>query len=69
MTAARTVSGPAYLEAIEEIDGDLANVIEEFDCAVNVEALHRTKETGKYLFSQCGDNSFTVVSCRTRTSA
>jgi hypothetical protein len=53
MTAARTVGGPAYLEMIEEMDRELTKVIEDFDRAVNVEALHRTKETGKYLLSQC----------------
>ena len=55
ITAAGTVGRPAYLGAIEEIDGELAKVIEDFDRAVNVEALHRTKETGEYLLSQCGD--------------
>jgi hypothetical protein len=41
------VGGLAYLERIEELDRDLTNVIEDFDRAVNVEALRRTKETGE----------------------
>ena len=61
MTVARTVGGSANLEAIEEMDEELAKVIEDFDRAVNVETHHRTKEIGKYLLSQCGDNSFSVV--------
>ena len=52
MTTARTVGGPAYLETIEEIDKELTEVIEDFDRAVNVEALRRIKEAGKWLLSQ-----------------
>ena len=50
MIAARTVGGLIESSAIEEIEGDLAKVIEDFDRAVNVEALRRIKETGEYLF-------------------
>ena len=32
---------------IEEMDRELANVIEDFDRAVNVEALHLANETSK----------------------
>ena len=35
-------------EAIEEMDRELTKVIEDFDRAVNVEALRLAKETGKY---------------------
>jgi len=52
MTAGRTVGGPAYLQMIEDIDKELTEVIEDFDRAVNVEALRRTKETGKWTWSQ-----------------
>jgi len=45
--AARTVGGSVYQEAIEEMDRELTRAIEDFDRAVNVEALRRTKETGK----------------------
>ena len=53
ITAARTFGGPE----IEEMDRELTKVIEDFDRAVNVEALHRTREVdkrtkdaGRYLF-------------------
>ena len=34
----------------EEMERDLTKVIEDFDRAVNVEALRRIKETGEHLF-------------------
>ena len=45
ITAARTVYG---VDAIEEMDEELTKVIEDFDRAVNVEALRLAKETGKH---------------------
>ena len=48
MIAGRTVGGPVQREAIEEMDRELTKVIEDFDRAVNVEALRLVKETGKY---------------------
>jgi Cdc6-like AAA superfamily ATPase len=56
--------GSAYQEAIEEMDRELTKVIEDFDRAVNVEALRRTKETGEHSLSQSLDSSFSTVSCR-----
>jgi Cdc6-like AAA superfamily ATPase len=56
--AARTGGGP---DAIEEMDRELSNVIEDFDRAVNVEALRLVKETGKHLSSQAGDIWFSVI--------
>ena len=50
--AARTAGGSAYQEAIKDIDSELTSVIEDFDRAVNVEALRRTKETGEHSFSR-----------------
>ena len=47
---ARTVGGLRDSSTIEEIEGDLAKVIEDFDRAVNVEALLRIKETGEHSF-------------------
>ena len=35
------------LDAIEEMDKELTKVIEDFDRAVNIEALRLTKESGK----------------------
>jgi len=48
MTAARTINGPAYPEMVYEIDRDLTKVIEDFDRAMNVEALRLAKETSKH---------------------
>ena len=56
--------GPASQETIEEMDRELTNVIEDFGCAVDVEALCLAKETGKHLSSQPRDILFSVVSCR-----
>ena len=51
MIAARIGGRPTHPEVIEEMERELAKVIEDFDLAVNVEALHLTKATGKYSFS------------------
>ena len=52
MIAARTSGdGPAYPEMIEEMGTELNNVIEDFDRAVYVEALHLANETSKLSFS------------------
>ena len=48
--AARTTGGPTYLEKIEEVDGELTMVIEDFDHAVTVEALRLANETSKLSF-------------------
>ena len=42
-------SGLVHLEKIEEMGGELTEVIEDFDRAVNVEALHLAKETSKQM--------------------
>ena len=47
MIAAGTIGGPAYPKMIEEMDGELNNVIEYFDRAVYVEALRIDNETSK----------------------
>jgi len=67
--SSRIVSGPFRLEAIEEMDGELTRVIEDFDRAVNVEALRLAKEIGKRASSQSGESSFSVVLCRTTVFA
>ena len=56
MIAARTSGGPAYLTMIEEIDGELNHVIEDFDRAVYVETLHLANEMSKLLFPQPVDS-------------
>ena len=50
MIAARTLGGLGNLGAIEEMESDLTEVIEDFDRAVNVETLQRIKETGEHIF-------------------
>lgn len=62
--AARTVGGPAYLETIEEMDGELAKVIEDFTRAVDVEALRFAKKSGKLALSRSDDSLISMVSCR-----
>ena len=49
MIAARIISGPAYPEMIEEIDRELTKVIEDFNHAVDLEALRLCKNIGKHL--------------------
>ena len=56
MIAARTIGGPSYPEMIEEMDNELMKVIEDFDCAMNFEALRLANETSKLSFSK-SDNS------------
>ena len=61
ITAARRVGGSAYLETIKEMERDLTKVIEDFDRAVNVEALFLAKSSGRRSLSQFGDTSFSVI--------
>ena len=56
MIAARTISGPAYPEMIEEIGGELTDVIEDLDRAMNFEALRLANETSKPSFSHSVDS-------------
>ena len=57
MIAARTVGGPAYPEMIEEMDKELTKVIDDFDRAVNVEALRLANEiSSKLSISHSVDN-------------
>jgi len=48
MIAERTLSGLGHPEGIEEMDGELTKVIEDFDRAMNVEVLRLAKETSKH---------------------
>ena len=54
---------------MEKMDEELKKVIEDFDRAVNVEALRLVKETGKHSLSESGNTSLTVVSYRARAFA
>jgi hypothetical protein len=67
MIAARTVGGPAYPEKIEEMDRELTKVIEDFNHAVDVEALRLAKKSG--MLALPGSNSFSLTSCRARVFA
>jgi len=58
------VGGPAYLEAIEGMDGELTKVIEEFVHAVDVEALRFAKRSGRPLLSRSGVSPVSLTSCR-----
>ena len=69
MTAARTVGRSTDLEAIEKMDRELSEVIEDFGRAVDVEALHLARKFGKHPASRSNDSSFSVVWCRARISA
>ena len=55
MITARTVGGLAHPEKIEEMDKELTKVIEDFNHAVDVEALRLAKKNGKNLFPLPGD--------------
>ena len=52
MMTARTIGGPAYPEMIEEVDRELTEVIEDFDRAMNFEALRLANENSTLSFSQ-----------------
>jgi len=71
MFAARTVGGLVYLETIEEIDRELTKVIEDFDRAVDVEALRLAKKSRQYpsILLPCGSSSLSVVLGRVRCRA
>jgi len=49
MIAERTLGGLVHPQKIEEMDEELTKVIEDFDRAVNVEALRVAKESSKQM--------------------
>jgi len=51
MSTERVLGGLAHPEKIDEMDRELTKVIEDFDRAVNVEALRLAKETSKHSFT------------------
>ena len=65
MIAAKT-GGPLHLETIEEVDKELADVIKNFERAVNVEALLVARRLGKHQLFQTGESSIPLVSDRAR---
>ena len=48
MIAERTLSGLVHPEKIDELEKELTKVIEDFDRAMNVEALRLAKEASKH---------------------
>jgi hypothetical protein len=72
MIAERTGNALVYSkdkEMMEGMDGDLANVIEDFLRAVDVEALRLAKRIGKHTLSQYRLSPFSVALCRARAPA
>jgi len=68
MIAERTGDALIYSKEkglIDEMDEELAKVIEDFMRAVDVEALRLAKRSGKHLSSQSSVNPFSLLSCRT----
>ena len=49
MTIAKTVGGPTHPEKMEEMDRELTKVIEDFNHAVDVEALRLARKNGQQL--------------------
>ena len=64
MMAERMVGGLVCPEKIEEMERELAKVIEDFGHAVNVETLSLAKKNGKHSISRSDDVSFSVDLCR-----
>jgi hypothetical protein len=72
MIAERTGDALVYSkdkEMMEEMDGELANVIEDFLRAVDVEALRLAKRIGKHTLSQYHASPFSVALRRARVPA
>ena len=61
MIAERMVGGLVRPEKIEEMERELAQVIEDFGHAVNVETLYLAKKIGKHSVSRSDDVSFSVA--------
>jgi len=69
MIAERTGNALIYSkdkERMEEIDRELANVIEDFMRAVDVKTLRQAKRIGKHTLSQYRVSPFSVALCRAR---
>ena len=66
MIAARSIGGPAYPDMIEEIDRELTEVIEDFDRAMNFEALRLANESSQALI--LSDGRWLILSGLRRTT-
>jgi hypothetical protein len=72
MIAERTRDGIIYSkdkEMIEELDGGLTRIIEDYIRAVDVETLRLAKRNRTYKLIQFGFTSFSVTSCRAKLPA
>ena len=56
MIVAWTIGGRAYPEMIEEMDRELTEMIEDFDRAMNFEALRLADETSELPYSKSVDS-------------
>src|SRR5258706_7340181 len=61
MIAARTIGAPTHPEKMEEMDKELTKVIEDFNHAVDVEALRLAKKNGKHWLNLPGHYSFSTA--------
>ena len=61
MITERTLTGLVHPQKIEEMNEELTNVIEDFDRAMNVEALRLTKELAKENSKHSLIYSFVIV--------
>src|SRR5258706_1637060 len=61
MFTARSVGGRTHTEKIEEMDREVTKVIEDFNHAVDLEALRLAKIHGKHLLSLPANNSFSTA--------
>ena len=55
MITAGTIGGPAYLEMIEDMDGKLNDVADDFSRAVEAEKVRLANESSEPSFSQTVD--------------
>src|SRR5258708_18910051 len=70
--AVRMVDGLVYSKEkkrIDEMDGELTKIVNDFTRAVDVETLRLAKKSGTHSLFQSGDGAFSVVSRRARRAA
>ena len=65
----RTIGGPAYPEKMDKMDRELTKVIEDFNHAVDVEALWLAKKNGMHVLTLPGDISLSMPHAGTRAEA
>src|SRR5258706_1247672 len=60
------VGGPTHPEKMEEMDRELTKVIEDFNHAVDVEALRLAKRNGKHVLTAPSNNPFSIACAEAR---